>query len=358
MRKVNEKKGIVSIVAIFSIGLISFSLALALANNTLAATGKNKNFSATNQSFYTAESSAKEGLYQFINEESYTGDTYSSENRISTSYNEAEFFGTHATIVGVAENKTHREIKQELIVFPEGFAFSYAIYAQNDLSLGGSSQVSGNIFANGDICVSGSSVIDGEAAASGGISTVPPCDDDSILEGTEGSAEPIPPPDIDPGEYESAAQDGGTYFNNSNNGEGFVNGNTNTAVVFIDAPTETKIQGDTTHLTGSLVSTGDLSIKGGTFIASDDYATIVVYGDLTIAGGATIEGVVYVVGATSFGAGSNSITGSLISVSGVVTDVTGNTTITYDPELAEGWQDITGLNTTSSEPPKIIWTEE
>jgi len=129
-------------------------------------------------------------------------------------------------------------------------------------------------------------------------------------------------------------------------------------VIVVDDLGETHVQGNSTNLTGGLLVMGDLTLNGGTFIASDNYAAIVVYGDLSIAGGTTVEGIVYVTGATSFGAGNNTITGSLISAGGVTTDVLGNTEIIYDEDIALNWQDLTGLVTTSVSAPEISWSEE
>ena len=123
---------------------------------------------------------------------------------------------------------------------------------------------------------------------------------------------------------------------------------------------KTNIGGIGTNLFGSLVIIGDLNITGGLITASDNYAAVVVEGDLKIAGGTTINGIVYVTGATSFGAGNNTINGSLISAGGTsVTDLTGNATINFDPDVYAAWQDIEGLDTTSTEEPRILeWLEE
>jgi len=87
---------------------------------------------------------------------------------------------------------------------------------------------------------------------------------------------------------------------------------------------------------------------------------VIVEGDLTVLGGATINGIVYVRGTTSFGAGNNTVNGSLISVGGIsATDITGNTTINYVPLPIEDLDDMPGLVTTSSSPPKVVeWGEE
>jgi hypothetical protein len=167
----------------------------------------------------------------------------------------------------------------------------------------------------------------------------------------------IPPPNIQDGPYRNLATINGTLYTSADDAEAYLKNKTRTGVVFIDSTEEAKIQGTT--LTGSLYATGDLSLtSGGTYTASGVHVAIVCDGDLHIAGGVTINGIVYVRGSTSFGAGNNTINGSLISVGAVSSlDATGNTTINYVPYP---WQNLTGLYTsTSNLAPRVLsWDEE
>ncbi|PIR70059.1 MAG: hypothetical protein COU46_03495 [Candidatus Niyogibacteria bacterium CG10_big_fil_rev_8_21_14_0_10_42_19] len=153
-----------------------------------------------------------------------------------------------------------------------------------------------------------------------------------------------------------------TYYATTSIAEAHVNGQTiNSEVVYIDDDgTKANIGNTNTNFTGSLVKIGNPDLTGGVFNSFGNFATIVVYGNLKISGNTTINGIVYVTGETSFGGGTNTINGSLISAGGTsVTDLTGNATINFDPTVYASWQDITGLNTTSTESPRVVgWTEE
>ena len=248
---------------------------------------------------------------------------------------------------------TNRAAVNVITVFAEGEAFNYATYSEEDLGIAGNTTINGNIFTNGDVEFSGHSAeINGDAFAAGTI------DEGNISGATEPGADPIPPPQIDSAPYKILAETAGTYFDDANDAEDWFGINTE-GVVFIDDITHETHLTNSDKLLGTLAATGDVQLSGGTYTTADaDRPVILVEGDLEIAGGAVINGLVYVRGSTTFGAGNNIINGSLISVGGV-TDLFGNTTINFDEDYVANWQDLEGLNQTSSEDPRVLfWGEE
>jgi len=349
----NNDKGIMSLAVIFVIGFFGLGLVLTVATAALLGITKNYNTNSGNQTFYTAETAVREGIYQYLADNSYsTGNFSQTINNISTSSIPISVTSSwpYVIITGEAENNiTHREVGYILNVFPEGLAFDYAVYSENTLDLGGSVDVEGNIFANGTTSISGSATIDGDAFSAATVTTTGSGD----VTGNESSfVDPIPPPQIDLEEYRSIATFEAT---SSPDAQGYLNGNTITGeIIFVDATTtETDIQ--TTNLTGSLAVKGDLRLRGGTVItATDNYAAVVVNGDLRITGNTTINGVVYVSGNTTFSGGNNFINGSLISVDGVDTELLGSVDIQFSTSTL-----LFGISTTTTSTPKITsWQEQ
>ena len=359
-----ESSGIINLISVFGIGLFALGAALSIEIGVLTELAKNQNAAASDQVFYTAESNTTEGIYQYINEiettsnSTYTGGTIPSINNTdSAGVTAASTIWPYVKVRGSSVNDdTNRAVVHTVTVFPEGQAFDYGVYAQNSLTFGGNVDVNGNIFANDGIDFNGNSAeINGDA-----FSPIPLTDQDNINGSAISGVDPIPPPDIDFTPYKDAAISQGTYFTYTLDAETYLNNLTRENFIFVESADKTKIQGSNTNLKGSLAAMGDLDLTGGTFTATGNYAAILVNGNLKIAGGATINGVVYVKGSTSFGGGNNVINGSLISAGGAsVTDVTGSATINYDPNLATVWPDLTGLNTTSAKEPEVIlWEEE
>lgn len=359
-----NKSGIINLISVFGIGLFALGAALSIEIGVLTELAKNQNAVASDQVFYTAEANTTEGIYQYINEiettsvSTYTGGaTPLLNNTDSNSITAEPAAWPYVKVRGSSNNDdTNRAVIHTVTVFPEGQAFDYGVYAQNQLTFGGNITVNGNIFANDGIEFNGNNAeINGDA-----FSPVPITDQDNINGEAVDGLEPIFPPDIVAGPYKDEAILEGTYFAFPANAEAYLNNFERENIIFVDSAVKTKIQGANTSLKGSLVTAGDLDLTGGTYTAANNYAAIVVYGNLKIAGGAIINGVVYVKGSTSFGGGNNVINGSLVSAGGAsVTDVTGSATINYDQNLATIWPDLAGLDTTTNEPPKIIlWNEE
>lgn len=330
MTPYNNEKGIISLVAILTIGLFALGLLTISVVGALKESAKNQNSEKGLQSFYSAESAASEAAYQFHNDTSYTGSTVSLINGStsgSITVDTTTLSWPYLYVIGEADNTTnHREVVYKL-VHPEGQAFEYAIYSEDTISLSGNASVyDGNVFANNDVDISGSaSINNGEVVSS-----------DSY----------IPAPEIDLAPYKSVAELSGKYFDSSDDAEDYINSKINATYIYIedDDGDLTKLQGANTSLSGFLVVDGDLQISGGTYTATGNNAAIVVEGDLQISGGTVINGVVYVKGSTTFGSGNNVINGSLISVGATsIADISGNSKIYYNPPPAGVLEILTGL---------------
>lgn len=359
-----KNEGVISLLAIFGIGIFALSASLAIAVGTAADLAKNRNTVQGDQSFYTAESGTFEGALQYRHAtSSYTGGTpdllnSTSEGGISVTDMGWPYVKIKSNAKGTSAN---RIVSNVITVFPEGFAFDYAVYAQNVLTMGGNLEVNGGVFANDGIEFNGNSAeVNGNAYSPEPINENQPGENinGEIFEGVN----EIPPPEIHIEPYLAYANASSTYFATTSAAESFVNGNTHDHIVVVIADDDTKasIGNNNTHATGTIVKIGDMDLKGGSYIAFDNFAAIVVYGDLKISGGTYIKGIVYVTGETSFGAGNNVIDGSLISAGGAsVTDLTGNATINFDPVVTANWQNLAGLDTTTDTVPEVMsWEEE
>lgn len=337
------------------------SVSLTLALGALGELSKDRNAISGDQSFYAADAAAREGAYQFINDASstYAGGNPVLLNGSSTgTIAVASLVWPYVEVQGEAANSvSSRTSIYTLTLFPEGFAFDYAVYAQNDLTFGGNIEVNGSVFANQGIEFNGASAqINGDVFSPEEIEN-----NGNINGGAFTGVNYIPPPGIDFSVYRAIAASSTppTLFTAAADAEAYVNGQTQTGVIYVADSVKTKVQGAGTQLTGSLVTEYDLDITGGTYNATGTYVAVAVNGDLKIAGGATINGIVYVAGVTSFGGGTNTINGSLISAGGASAAVTGNAVINFDPDIAANWTNLTGLDTTSTSTPVVVeWREE
>jgi len=309
--------------------------------------------------FATSESAAREGAHQFIGTNAvFAGGAGTLDNgAVSSDVTVANLGWPYFSVAGRASDiRATRENAYRITIFPEGMTFDYAVYSENALDMAGSATVNGNVYASTSMTFIGASAkVNGDAFSINAIS-----DTDNIVGDAVQIQDAIPPPQIDPVPYRDAAIAAGTYFADHDDAEAYLNNKTRSSVIFVEDTGTTKIQGNNTDLTGSIVTMGPLEISGGTFTAADPYAAVVAFGNLSIKGGATITGIVYVIGSTSFGSGANTINGSLISAGGAtLTDVTGNATINFVPSAVANWQSLFGLVTTTSAPPRALgWSEE
>jgi len=353
----NKEKGIMTLAFLMIAGLFLLGLALIITTGTVVGLKKNVNTKSGNQSFYTAEAAAREGVYQYAKNDKESGNFSLLTNEIPPSSISFSVLPSprgwaYKEVWGDAENNiTHRKVNNTLLLFPGGQAFDYAVYSENNLTIKGSANIIGNIFSNNLIsCIGNNVSIEGGAYSDGPIDDN--CDDN--VESINESANFIPAPDIDPFYYGDPSYGGiadctSTAADVKND---CLSGPT-TGVVFVDDPGEQATLNNI-NLTGNLTIIGDLNIGGGSVInASNDYAAIVVDGNLKVTGNNTINGLVYVSGNTTFGSGNTTINGSLISKGGTETNIAGNVTIDY-----QSLSGPPGGIDPSGTPEIINWNEE
>src|SRR4030043_178025 len=343
MKNNQNQKGIISIIAmligIFALGLVAITARGVAQQYTL----NNDNVS-TYQAFYAAESGAEEGAYQFVHapdESPYTGGTLA----ILINDTSAEITVTSlpfsAAIIngGASKNDNSRQVFYHVLKYPDGPAFSYGLYTPHIVEVSGNVTVNGNVFAADGVNPEGDPL--GSAEINGDIV------DDQI---------PYPP-QIESGPYYNAAILGGTFLDNANNAEAYLEEAAGEVTAFVYVDNAEKMDLQYANLRGTLWVTGDLKITGGTFNSVEPYVVIVVEGDLEIVGNVVINGIVYVKGNTKIGAGTVEIFGSLICVGDMsVIDISGNITVTYDPNIVNFWEDLVGSS--HPYPPKIDrWDE-
>lgn len=355
MKNKNEK-GIISLITILVIGLFGLGLVLILASVSLVSLNKNFDRKFGERTFYTAETAVREAVRKY-----QTSNGTITSGSLSTVLNEIESGNTNYTIepshLGwqykkvtatvmnevVSAKSFFRKIEATFILNPSFASFDYAIFSDGQLEIkgGAGNSITGNVFSNSNVNCSGNPTINGEIFSA---SSIAGCDATS----TSG-AEIIPPPTVDISFYQSIAD----CSSDANHVKDDCFGSSPTSgVIFVNDPTkETKLQN--VELSGNLTVRGDLEISGGTIIsASNDYFAIIVDGDLKVTGNNTINGIIYVTGKTTFGAGNTVVNGTIISVGGTETDIAGSVTINYQQSFAPppGIPD-------SLEPKIINWSE-
>jgi formylmethanofuran dehydrogenase subunit C len=355
-----KQKGIISLLVLISIGFFALAAAISISLNVFNELSKDRDTIFGDLAFHSSESAAKEGVYQYRENTSYSGGTPKLINKALTgdiSVDCETFDWPYIEIAGSAENKiSQRTNIYTLTLFPEALAFNYAVFSQSELNFKGNVTINGDIFANENREFQGSGAeVNGDAYSPEGIEG----GENNINGEINTNVEPIPPPQINLEDYYEIAQNQGIIFNNASETENYINNQIREDIVYIEDLNGTKLQGENTQFFGCLIVEGDLDLTGGTYTKTENYPAIIVQGNLRIAGGATINGAVYVMGQTSFGGGTNTINGSLISVGNVKTELTGNTIINFDPDLVPNWEDLPGLDPISTGKPKILnWREE
>jgi hypothetical protein len=359
MTNYKKDKGIISLVVLISIGFFAIATAVTISSGSLTELLKNRDTIFGELAFHASESAVKEGIYQYRESpSSYSGGTPELINKtLAADIIVTSLDWPYVEIEGMAENKiSQRKNIYTLTLFPEALAFNYAIFSQSELNFKGNVTINGNIFANESIDFQGNSAeVNGDAFSPGTIEG----GEDNINGEINTNVEPIPPPEINLADYYDIAQNEGIIFSFSSEAENYISNQIREDIVYVEDLGKTKIQGDNTQFSGSLIVVGDLDLTGGTFTRRENYPALIVQGNLRIAGGTTINGVVYVMGETSFGGGTNTINGSLVSVGNVKTELTGNTTINFDPELVPDWNNLPGLDLVSTGKPRITkWRQE
>ena len=364
-----NEKGIMSLAVIFVVGFFGLGLALTITMVALVGLNKNYNTNSGNQTFYTAEAAAREGVYQYLSTSTYSGGNAFPElinNASDTVFVDAS--GPIFTFIsGNAENNlTYRTVKYKLERIPGSMTFSYAIFATGDLTLGGGVDINcedgsiiicddfslgASVFSNATMTLSGSSLdIDGGAYSGNTITTNGNPD---VEDGTFQNVEEISFPEIDLQPYINTAIASSTFFNTAADAETYLN-NSTSGIVFIAQETgQTSIQNDVLE-EGSIVSLNNLSLNNGHYTATGTYAAIIAEKDLYLGGGVIIDGIVYVKGVTRF-FGNGTINGALISIGGIDASGGGNIKINYNPDISEEFKDISGLDKT---PIIVGWQEQ
>ena len=382
-----NEKGIISIVTILTIGLFSFGIATISLTGALKELEKNINNKNGERAFYTAEAAAREGVYQYINGNSNNGDNGDIPSLNQISNNSFEISGFPRKIVATAKSDKDyfRKIIYEMNV-TSGEAFNHAIFSASELDLGGSSLINGSVFTNENIDFTNEGnkiIINGDAYYLTSITDTKKINPDYEVVKVDTSV-PVPIINMDINNpYMTKAKIDGTYFDptiiigTDKKGKDI----TQSAADYIKAiaPTDPKtytiyvapsagafnLQSNTTVFKGNItIDNGNIPdfyqtniINGGTYTAGPGQIAIIVRGNLDIRGGATINGIVYVYGTTTF-TGNSTINGSLISL-GDVTTGTGSVEINYDATYIGDLQDLIGLDPVSAAPPTISnWSEE
>jgi len=344
MKNTNEQQGFISIIAVLGVGIFSIALALNMMGGVLQQLIQSRNNVSTNQAFYAAEASALEGTYQAFKSADYSGGTAPVLNNSTSAIIllDGDFGRTDISGESIMGD-TKRIVSYALLRYPEGDAFRYGLYTPHIVDISGNATVNGHVFAADGVNPTGDPM--GSAEINGDVI------DDQIPH----------PPIINDAEYYLQAVANGTYFDNVSDAETYIDENLQDGdIIFIDnIDGDRMIIGSTEfYFKGSLWVTGDLKITGGTFDSVEPYVLIIAEGDLELVGNPTINGIVYVKGDTTIGAGTVNIFGSLICVGDTsIIDVSGNITITYDPHIVNFWEDIVGLEH-SYEPVILGWNEE
>jgi hypothetical protein len=342
-----EEKGVISIIAVLSIGIFALGTSLVLAQGVLQQMTINRSNVSTYQAFYTAESGAGEGIYNFKNDLSYRdrNDTLSGINGLSANISADHIVNGYANIISESTNgDNHRNVKVTLRNFPddEGFAFDYGLYTPQVIDFHGNVTINGPVFATNGT----------EGEESGSVDVNGP-----IIKNQTADI-----PIIDDVSYIAESQPD-TYFTNVVQAQEYIKDNPGiNKVIFVDNTNLMKVQN--INLNGTLWTNGNLKLSsGGIITAGANHIALFVGGDLEITGGVTINGIVYVLGETTIGAGNVVINGSLISMGGAGIDVGGTFTVNYQPSILDFWQDLVGLQNDSSydldfQPEFSSWNEQ
>ena len=340
MKLINENKGVISIFVVLGIGLFALGSTFILAKGVLQQMTTNRNIRSTYQAFYTAESGASEGAYQFLHLASYAGGTLAVLNSTSGDISVTPpSFGV-AEIRGKSEKSgSHREVFYKVAKYPDGPAFSYGIYTPYKIELSGRVTVNdGKVFAGEQVCCGGFKA-DGSCDK-----PYPENNCSNVTTGDIVKGEDASPPTIESQPYIDAAQANtptSSYFPTSSDIPNKYFKNLKTGVIFVDS--NLTISESSAKINGALWVHGDLNLSGGTFTATDNYFAVIVEGNLKINGNTTINGIVYVKGGVEIGSGNVTINGSLICMGDTsLINAGGNLTVNYQ-DLSNTWDNLAGL---------------
>jgi hypothetical protein len=360
--------------------------ALSTVTNTM---GTHRNELSGLRTFVTADSAAREGVYQYLASADsgydYAGtsegedwvsdeDEYSINNVLHSgiSVDEDTSHWPFIYVVGDAHN-TLTERKAQFSIQPSdvSLALKHAIYSQHELNISGGAEVTGSIYSGESIDIGSSAAnIDGNAYAHDTINDP----HDSIKEDKDvvENALHTDPPYVDIASYPASPSCSYTTTASNENVNIFPfieHGCDIVHIVFVDKGSidindTGKGKGKKTDpvFEGVLVVEGEVS-----FNSNDEYHCLddcdnplVVYvaGNLTLTGG-TFTGLVYVTGETTVGHGHPTIYGSLMSIGGVDgISVNGDLEVHYDSDIMGNWANIEGLDLTGNTPSITGWSQQ
>lgn len=372
--------GVVYGLGILSLGIVSLTLSSVVTNLST-----HKNETSGLRTLTTADAGAREGVYRMVafGSEAPTGLALNSDGVTNATVSVVDSGWITKTVTGMAENMlTRRTVSYTVIPHPGSGAFSHALYSQNELSVSGNSDITGDVYAGGDMSVNNAAAtIDGNVYTSGEATIHTNASVDATVE----HVHILTPPTIDVSPYHDIATDpihgfivanasdltlaetatyDGIYFSDASLAEIYIDGETRSdKIVYVDDTANTlQLTKNNTDFSGILIVLGDLEINGGDFsILTDMSNPLAVYvgGDLSLKGNVDISGLVYVAGDMSSAAGGGTpyIYGSLVLAgsSGTVQSL-GNVTVEYNPALSSNWANIAGVDV--SGPPIIsTWQE-
>lgn len=371
------QQGSITLGIVFSLGMLGLGIAATTLVFSTGAITNNSNTVSGIRSLVTADAAAREGVYRLFNDHAAHGSaiTFTAAaipNLNHTDLSEVAVSGAwplYEVRSQARSVKTTRQVVTDVDLFPSAFAFDQAVYTHGFLNISGNAAITGDVYASAGIHFTGNSAaVTGDAFTPGSVTPIT----QSNVDGDTIPGHPlIEPPMVDITPYRTQAITDGTYFatGEGNLAETLIKNNTTVNKIIYVADSVSISGGgggpNATNLSGMLIIEGDLSLSQGTFsIGStapyDEPLIIYVMGDLTLSGNVQLNGIVYVEGATTFGAGTPQIDGALLSVNGAnALTVNGNVAISYNPTYAAAWTDITGLDTTSGTAPQVKnWHEE
>jgi len=354
--KIKAEKGVISLIAVLSIGMFALGTSLIVARGVLQQLVVNRSNVSTYQAFYAAESGAEEGAYQFVHapdDPPYTGGTLATLINDTSAEITVTSLPFSAAIIngGASKDDNSRNVFYYALKHPEAPAFSYGIYTPYKIELSGHVTVNnGNVFAGEEVCCGGFKA-DGSCDK-----PYPENNCSNVSTGNVEKNQDTTSPSIDSQPYKDAAIANSSYFEKKTDVPNKYFKDSKTGVIFINDSFSISESG--AQVDGALWINGDLDLSGGTFSATDNYFAIIVTGNLKISGNATINGVVYVNGDTEIGSGNVTINGSLICAGAAsLINAGGTLTVNYDSDLANVWDDFAGL-TLNAAPEIDQWGEK
>ncbi len=368
-------KGAIGLLMVMGVGFLALAGVLVMSEGVLSGLVTGQNTTATVRAFYASESVTQEGVSRYLKD---VGDGNATSSMVTLSSNLSFCNGTQPedititpipgtyrfTVKGEAEsNKALRKVVKTMTSYPAGEAFSHALYsAGSGLTVSGNLTVSGDVYSYGQLNVVGSAKVEGDAFSSS--ETITTQNDDSVEGETITNYNHVYPPQPDYDGLKEMASSTGTYFTSDTDAQTCINnGNCDNKVVYIDMASGADIKINPGKVfTGSIITTGSITIKGGTYVAETNFPAIVAGGDLDILGGTKIEGLIIAEGDVKIFPGNTDIKGAILFTSGSG-NLTANGTvkIEFNSESFANITDFVGLGFDSTDVSSIMplsWHEE